>query len=352
MGFCSIILVEMLALYPARAFSNDNQQIGANVLKDRLRKFWRKYGPWISPWQILQGAVAAILLGLAALVPHRVASNAGSVMARALGPFFHWHRRGMANLAHVYPEMSKAERRRIMDGVWDNLGRTMGEFARISKVGETVTVSGLEYIPPEGTPAIFVTAHMANWEALTCFSHLCGRDLLNIYRRPNNVYVDKLLKLRTYGLPVRLIEKNNRAGIHLLRQLRAGGAITLFVDQKGTTGDVVVPFMGKDAITIRTPALLAARTGATVIAGRMTRTNRHDLHIDLLPPLPPITDTSPETERAFMQQINDILTAWVEETPEQWLWIHRRWKNADTQAADAKAADATAGANGQQPSSV
>jgi len=110
--------------------------------------------------------------------------------------------------------------------------------------------------------------------------------------------------------------------------------------------------MGKDAITIRTPALLAARTGATVIAGRMTRTNRHDLHIDLLPPLPPITDTSPETERAFMQQINDILTAWVEETPEQWLWIHRRWKNADTQAADAKAADATAGANGQQPSSV
>jgi KDO2-lipid IV(A) lauroyltransferase len=321
-------------------------------LKDRLHNFWRKYGPWISPWQILQGAAAALLLGLAALVPHRVASNAGSAVARTLGPLFHWHRRGMANLAHVYPDMPMAERRKLMDGVWDNLGRTMGEFARISKVGATVTISGLEHIPPEGTPVIFVTAHMANWEALTWFSHLCGRELLDVYRRPNNVYVDRLLKLRTYGLPVQLIEKNNRVGIHLLRRLRAGGAITLFVDQKGTHGDFLVPFMGKDAITIRTPALLAAKTGATVIAGRMIRTNRHDLHIVVSPPLPPLTDTGPEAERAFMQQINDLVTGWVEEKPEQWLWIHRRWKNADTHPADAETADATVGSDTRQHSSA
>jgi len=321
-------------------------------LKDRLHKIWRKYWPWISPWQILQGAVAAILLGLAMLVPHRVASNAGSALARTLGPLFHWHRRGMANLAHVYPEMSKTERRKLMDGVWDNLGRTMGEFARISKVGATVTVSGLEHVPEDGTPVIFVTAHLANWEALTWFSRLSGRELLDVYRRPNNVYVDRLLKLRTYGLPVQLIEKNRRVGIHLLRQLRAGGAITLFLDQKGTTGDLLIPFMGRDAITIRTPALLAAKTGATVIPGRMIRKNRHDLHIAVSPPLPPITDSGPEAERAFMRQINDILTAWVEETPEQWLWIHRRWKNADTQAVDTTAADAPVDTGTRQPSSV
>jgi len=317
-----------------------------------LKNFWRNYGPWIHPWQILQGAVVAILLGLAMLVPHRIASNAGSVIARTLGPLFHWHRRGMANLTHVYPEMSNAERRKIMDGVWDNLGRTMGEFARISKVGAKVTISGLEYIPPEGTPVIFVTAHMANWEALTWLSRLCDRELLDVYRRPNNVYVDKLLKLRSYGLPVQLIEKNNRVGIHLLRRLRAGGAITLFVDQKGTHGDLLVPFMGKDAITIRTPALLAAKTGATVIAGRMIRTNRHDLHIVASPPLPPITDTGPEAERAFMQQINDLVTSWVEEKPEQWLWIHRRWKNADSQPVDAEAVETSVGAGTRQPSSA
>ncbi|MDH3739064.1 MAG: hypothetical protein OER92_07710, partial [Alphaproteobacteria bacterium] len=179
-------------------------------MKDKIHRFWRKYGPWISPWQIVQGAAAAILLGFAALVPYRLASDAGSALARTLGPLFHWHRRGMANLAHVYPEMSHAERRKLMDGVWDNLGRTMGEFARISKIGPTVTISGLEHIPPEGTPVIFVTAHMANWEALTWLSRLCGRELLDVYRRPNNVYIDKLLSLRSHGLPVQLIEKNNR----------------------------------------------------------------------------------------------------------------------------------------------
>ena len=286
------------------------------------------------------------------LVPPHVASNAGSAVARAFGPLFHWHRRGMANLAHVYPDMSVADRRKLMDGVWDNLGRTMGEFARISKVGATVTVSGLEHVPADGTPVIFVTAHMANWEALTWFSRLCGRELLDVYRRPNNVYIDRLLRVRTYGLPIQLIEKSDRVGIHLLRRLREGGAVTLFVDQKGTTGDPLIPFMGKDALTIRAPALLAAKTGATVIPGRMIRSNRHDLHIIVYPPLPPITETGPAAEKAFMQVINDLITAWVEETPEQWLWVHRRWKNADTQPADSTTEDTSVGTGTRQPSSA
>jgi KDO2-lipid IV(A) lauroyltransferase len=321
-------------------------------LKNELRDFWRKYWPWISPWQILQGAVAASLLGLAMLVPYRAASNAGSALARTFGPLFHWHRRGMDNLAHVYPEMSEAERRKLMDRVWDNLGRTAGEFARLSKIGGAVTISGLEHVPKEGTPVIFVTAHMANWEALTWFNRQCGREILSVYRRPNNVYVDKLLKLRTYRLPIRLIEKSNRIGIHLLRELRAGGAITLFVDQKGTTGDPLIPFMGKDAITVRTPALLAAKTGAVVIPGRIIRKNRHQHHIIVSPPLPPVTNSGPEAERALLQQINDIFTGWIEERPEQWLWIHRRWKNADTHATATPAVDATPGTSTRQPSSA
>lgn len=318
-------------------------------MKDRFHHFWRKYGPWISPWQILQGTVTALLLGLAILLPSRMASDAGSVLARTIGPLLHWHRRGMANLAHVYPEMSDAGRRKVMNGVWDNLGRTLGEFAGRSKVGVPVTVSGLEHVPPEGTAVIFVTAHMANWEALILFSSLSGREVLNIYRRPNNVYVDKILKLRAYGTPVQLIEKNSRAGIRMLRQLRAGGLVNLFVDQKGTDGDPLIPFMGRDALTIRTPALLAAKTGATVIPARVIRTNRYDLQITLSPPLPPPTDTGPEAERAFMRQINDLVTGWVEENPEQWLWIHRRWKNADTQPADAEAPDTSVGSDTGQP---
>jgi KDO2-lipid IV(A) lauroyltransferase len=321
-------------------------------LKSRPRNFWRKYGPWISPWQILQGAIAGILLGLAMLVPHRVASNAGSTIARRLGPLFRWHRRGMANLAHVYPKMSPAERRKLMDGVWDNLGRTFGEFARAAKVSATVTVAGLEHIPEEGTPVIFVTVHMANWEALSAMDRLCSRRISVTYRRPNNVYVDKLLRMRTHGLSVEFIDKSDRTGIHLFRRLRAGGAVALLVDQKGSTGDFLIPFIGKDALTVRAPAVLAAKTGATVIPVRMIRKNRHDLHIAISPPLPPITDTGPEAASAFMQQVNDIISGWIENTPEQWLWIHRRWKNADSQPSDAESAENVVSTGTEQPSSV
>lgn len=284
------------------------------------------------------------------LVPHRVASNAGSAVARTLGPLSNWHKRGLANLAHAYPDKSDAERRQVMDGVWDNIGRTMGEFARLSTVGELVTADGLEHIPKDG-PVIIVSAHMANWEASSWISRLSGRELLNVYRRANNVYVDKLLNLRVHHMPLRLIEKSNRAGIHLLHELRAGGMVSLFVDQKGTKGDLVIPFMGKDALTVRTPAVLAAKTGATVVPIRMTRKNRHDLHITVYPPLPPLTESGPEADRTFMEQINNILTGWVKETPEQWLWIHRRWKNAEP-SAQTIGSEGVATANPNQTSSV
>ena len=141
-----------------------------------------------------------LMLGLALLVPPRTASNAGSLIARKLGPLFHWHRRGMANLTHIYPDKSQAERRQIMDGVWDNLGRTFGEFIRIAEVGAKVTATGVEHIPPDGTPVMFLTAHLANWEALRATERLSGRKIMVTYRRPNNVYADMLLKLRTRSL--------------------------------------------------------------------------------------------------------------------------------------------------------
>lgn len=298
-------------------------------MKYIFRTYWSKYRPWISPWQLLQATIATLIIWLASLLPPRLASNAGSLLMRKIGPLLHWHRRGMANLLHVYPEMPQKDRRIIMHGVWDNIGRTIGEYACIRKVGPQVTVSGLENVPPEGTPVIFVTAHMANWEALAWFSRLCGRQLLDVYRRPNNVYLNKLLEMRSQGLPVKMVEKNNKAGLYLLRKLREGGAINLFVDQKGTRGDYLIPFLGKKALTIRAPALLAAKTGAMIIPGRMIRKNNHNLHIKIYPPLRKSTEMNDPKGTEVMQEINNIISGWVEETPEQWLWIHRRWKNAE-----------------------
>ena len=283
----------------------------------------------MSPWQLLQAAIATLIIWLASLLPPRIASNTGSLLIRRIGPLLHLHRRGMANLLHVYPEMSLKDRRNIMRGVWDNIGRTIGEYGCIRKVGPSVTVSGLENVPPEGTPVIFVTAHMANWEALAWFSRLCGRQLLDVYRKPNNVYLNKLLEIRSKGLPVTMVEKNNKSGLYLLRKLREGGAINLFVDQKGTRGDYLLPFLGKNALTIRAPALLAAKTGALIIPGRMIRENNHNLHIKIYPPLRKSNEMDDLEGADIMHEINNIISSWVEETPEQWLWIHRRWKNAE-----------------------
>ena len=101
------------------------------------------------------------------------------------------------------------------------------------------------------------------------------------------------------------------------------------MDQKGSNGDYLLPFMGKNALTIRAPALLSAKTGAIVIPGRMIRKDSHELQIKLYPPLSSIEKSDPDSEQKFMEEINNIVSGWIKDTPEQWLWIHRRWKNAN-----------------------
>lgn len=279
----------------------------------------------------LQAVLLAAFLGLCWLLPIDRASELGGWIGRTLGPRMGQNRKAARNLARALPENSEAENRRILRGMWDNLGRVIAEYPHLRRIcatleGGRVEVIGLEFIralKESGKPGILFGAHLANWEIQPYLARHAGLSLGLIYRAPNNGWVDRLLRwLRDSPMLFRKGEEGARA---LYRLLRNGGHVAMLVDQKMNDG-IAVPFFGRDAMTAPAIAQFALRTGCVLLPVRTERLRSARFRITVLPPLEIVPSGSRQAdEYEIMLQINRIVEDWVRARPEQWLWLHRRW---------------------------
>ena len=258
------------------------------------------------------------------------ASACGGALARWVGPLLPVSRIARANLALALPERDAAARRRILRGMWENLGRTVAELAHLPAL--RWEIEGAEHLGPliaGGGPAILVSGHLANWEVLPPALAALGIRLGSVYRAADNPAVDALvngLRARAVaGEPLPLFPKGAQGARAALRFLAAGGVLGLLADQKLNDG-IAVPLLGQPAMTAPAPAQLALRFRCPVIPGRVQRLGPCRFRLVVEPPLalPDLPDRHAAI-RALTLAINDRLSAWIRERPEEWLWLHRRW---------------------------
>jgi KDO2-lipid IV(A) lauroyltransferase len=258
------------------------------------------------------------------------ASNCGGALARALGPLLPVSRIARANLALALPERDAADRARILRGMWDNLGRTVGELPHLPAL--EWEIEGAEHLAPiaaGGGPAILVSGHIGNWEVLPPALERLGIRMGSVYRAADNPAVDALvngLRARAVGgekLP--LFPKGSQGARAALKFLATGGVLGLLADQKLNDG-IAVPLLGVAAMTAPAPAQLALRFRCPVIPGRVQRLGPCRFRLVVDPPLalPELADRQAAIQ-ALTLAINDRLSAWIRERPEEWLWLHRRW---------------------------
>jgi Kdo2-lipid IVA lauroyltransferase/acyltransferase len=285
----------------------------------------------------LEYAAALALLKLFGWLPRFVAYPAAEGVA-ALGFLLAGRQRraGIQNLRMALPDLREAERHSILRGCFSNLGRLLVEFSHFPALNKDnirnhVFYEGYEHYESavrRGKGVIFLTAHFGAWE-LSCFAHsLYGNPMKFIVREIDNPRVEKLIE-QYRGLSGNSpIDKKN-ASRDILRALRNNETIGILVDQNTTRDEgVFVDFFGIPACTTPVVATLALRTGATVIPGFLIwdpATRKHRLHFD--PPAELISTGDAardiiENTRAF----NAILENTIRGYPDQWLWIHRRWK--------------------------
>lgn len=279
---------------------------------------------------------ALIMMKALRLIGVEAASALGGGFLRVVGPMIAGaQRRGDDNLKAIFPEWTAAERRRILSGVWDNLGRTGAEFAhldafRIDGADPRIDLHGAEHLErlrEEGRPAVFVGGHFANWEIMAIALSQCGVDGAVVYRAANNPLIDAFIIQKRAEMITRLqIPKGRFSGVALLDMLRAGKSVGLVMDQH-YTGGVLAPFLGRDACTAPAAARLSLRFNVPIVPVSVERLPRARFRVTIRPPIAlSSSDDDAQDIRMLTIAANQSFERDILERPSQWLWLHRRWR--------------------------
>ncbi len=293
---------------------------------------------------LLDSTAGALTVGLLSAIKHtdrrRMANFAGAFM-RKIGPLFPEHRIGREQLHAAFPEKSDAEIEKILGGVWDNLGRIAIEFAHLDEfcvegfgrqTPDVITYppeskERYDWITKSGKATIGFAAHLANWELPGVGAKLIGVQSAVLYRRPNIGAVnDVIIKLRE-PLMGELIATGLDAPVKLGRLLQSGVHVGMLADQHYSKG-VQVTFFGRPCLANPLIAMLARQSELPIYGMRVVRKpDGNSFWGEVSDPVEPVRDGSGRVEiKGTMQAITSVIEGWIRQYPEQWLWLHRRWR--------------------------
>jgi len=280
---------------------------------------------------VLEYVAALFVLTCLERTPLPVAARIASCFARLLDLAVPRLRRvAMRNLEIALPDLRGSERARIADGVFQAIGRILLAFARFPKIGphnvsKWIRYEGCEHFEAalqRGRGVLFATAHLGNWE-LSAFAHALMSAPMHVVVRPlDNPYIDALVARRRRLSGNRIIEKKDFAR-GILRALEANEAVGILADQNtGADEGVFVDFFGRLACANPGLAKLAAHSGAAVIPGFALWLEAERRYVLRFYPPVEITGDAVDDTRRIQRQLETV----IREHPDQWLWIHRRWK--------------------------
>jgi len=247
-------------------------------------------------------------------------------------------RTGQINLRIAFPEKSEAERRQLLRGSFENLGRLLGEFSQLPRATPAALRELIEYdevglahlraAEKNGRGIIFLTGHVGSWELLSFGWSALEYPISFLVRPIDNPHVEEMIeKIRTrFGN--RAIDKKSAAR-QALRVLREGGTLGILSDLNSHPHEgVFVPFFGKLACTTAGIATLALKTNAVVIptcAVWDKQKKRYFFHGDAPVEIVRTGDLRKDVE-LNTAQFAAAMERIIRRYPDQWLWIHKRWK--------------------------
>jgi KDO2-lipid IV(A) lauroyltransferase len=236
----------------------------------------------------------------------------------------------MTNLSFASPELSVERRKEIVDGVFQSIARLLLAISRFPRLDASNIRTWIDYeglsnyfdAKRGGRGVLVATAHFGNWE-LSAFAHALMTEPMHVMVRPlDNELIDHLVETRRALSGNTLIEKREAARL-VIRALRANAAVGILIDQNtSATEGVWIDFFGKRACASSAFVKLAHHSGAAVVPGFALWDEKLGRYVLRFYPQVEMTgDVQADT-----QSIHAIFEQVIREHPDQWLWIHRRWK--------------------------
>ena len=286
----------------------------------------------------IEYALVRLLIGVVRVMPDSLVRASGTLLGFAFYVLDGSHRRiAQQNLAMAFPRRPTSERRQIARAAFAHFGRLLFELLKFSTLTPQQMLARVEfegedrarlaYAQRKGV--LFVTGHFGFWE-LHAMVHALQIEPINLLARSlDNPQPNNLLEQIRQSTGNTVVYRRGTIR-RVMRTLQAGQGVAVLIDQHIMTRDAIyVDFFDRPAATTSAVAALALRTGAPVVpvfalpigAGRIRVIYEH--------PVEPPRSESEDAVREFTQRCTDVLEMYVRHHPNLWLWMHRRWRDAD-----------------------
>lgn len=273
------------------------------------------------------------LLFFTSLKP-KTASNIASKLALLIGKRISVNKLAYQNISRAMPQLNPQQKNDIIEGMWDNLGRIIGEFGHIAKfspkelenyyeISEETRLS-LQKMKESKKGGIIFGGHLGNWEIGPKIFLKYGLSVSTVYRPLNNPYVEKLSSSMR---GVELIGKSAKGSRKIIEIIRKGGYVIILADQKVSEGEPI-KFFNEEAITTTSIARMALRYDIPIIGARSVRVGKEfKFFVETTSPINFEKTNDNELDiKNLTRQINQQLENWIIQYPSQWFWVHNRWK--------------------------
>ncbi|MBS1709145.1 MAG: lysophospholipid acyltransferase family protein [Armatimonadetes bacterium] len=238
----------------------------------------------------------------------------------------------MANIGYAFPEYTTQQREDLARQSAMHFGRSVVDFMTADtwtkdSIEATTTIVGVEYLEQAlagGKGVLLITGHLGMWERLSAWVSLSGRKLSVIIRDANQEGVNQMVNMLRSASGTEVIPRGDAAR-PILTKLRTNQMVGIIPDQN--TEETFIPFFGQLAGTVLGPGVIHERTGAAVLPGACFYVGEGRYVLRFYPLLEPMDCDGPKGE-GLMRAINAWLESAIREHPEQWLWMHDRWRAA------------------------
>ena len=275
------------------------------------------------------------ICGFFSCLPLSVALAIGRGLGWIYGSAIRYHRQDAIDaLTRAFPEKTQAEIIGIVRQMYANLGMNLAEILRLGKVTDEflrdmIEIEGDEHARAalqRNKGAVVLTGHLGNWDLLASIVPRLGYPLTVISKNIKNKGVNEYWMSVRQRFGVKFVPAHNSYRT-CLTALKKKELIGFILDQNMIdTEGIFVDFFGKPACTTPGLAYMSAQSGAPVVPAFMIRRDGGRHLVKVLPPLDPPPNREPETIREFTQKYTKIVEDMIRQYPDQWIWIHRRWK--------------------------
>jgi Kdo2-lipid IVA lauroyltransferase/acyltransferase len=286
--------------------------------------------------KIVEESAAKLFATIFRFFPHRTTQRLGSILAVIIHDMLHIRVDvALDNLQHAYPNSTLRWRKRTVRQVYAHFGAVAVELARIPvlvrgsydkwAVVHGNTLAEMDKAVASGKGGLVVSSHLGNWEVMGAWAAWKGYPITYVVAQQSNQLIEELIDYHRESAGIEIIKRTDAAK-GIIDALNRNRIIAIMVDQDARKDGVFVPFFGRQASTFRGVGTFAIKRRPHVMSMETWREKDGRIHCQIEGVDVPNTGDRDQDIYTLIANLTELQEKYVRRHPEQWLWLHRRWK--------------------------